>query len=296
MQRALILALSALLATATAACGKKEAPAPPPPDVKVATVLQKDVPIYVEAIGQTRGSTEIEVRARVEGFLETVDFKEGNPVRKGQLLYTIDPQPVRGRRSPRPRARSPRPRRSSPARARTWCATSRSSPRTRSRGRSTRRRSWSQRAAEAAVEAAQGAAAERRDRPRLHEGAGARERPRGQDRGLPGDPRGPRAEHAAHPHLADRDDPRALHDPRAGLPLSTRAGARSGGPGRGRRSCPSSWSSPTARCIPQKGQLVFVDRNVDAADRHDPAWRPRSRTRERSCGPGSTRACGPRWT
>jgi membrane fusion protein, multidrug efflux system len=93
MQRALIVALSGLLASAAAGCGKKEAPAPPPPDVKVATVLQKDVPIYVEAIGQTRGSTEIEVRARVEGFLESVDYKEGNYVRKGQLLYTIDSRP-----------------------------------------------------------------------------------------------------------------------------------------------------------------------------------------------------------
>ena len=93
MKRALILALSGLLATVEVGCGKQEAPAPPPPDVKVATVLQKDVPIYLEAIGQTRGSTEIEVRARVEGFLQTVNFKEGNPVRKGQLLYTIDPQP-----------------------------------------------------------------------------------------------------------------------------------------------------------------------------------------------------------
>jgi len=91
MKRALIPALCGLLATAAVGCGKKEAPAPPPPDVKVATVLQKDVPIYVEAIGQTRGSTEIEVRARVEGFIQTIDFKEGNPVRKGQRLYTIDP-------------------------------------------------------------------------------------------------------------------------------------------------------------------------------------------------------------
>jgi membrane fusion protein (multidrug efflux system) len=91
MKRALIPALCGLLATAAVGCGKKEAPAPPPPDVKVATVLQKDVPIYVEAIGQTRGSTEIDVRARVEGFIQTIDFKEGNPVRKGQLLYTIDP-------------------------------------------------------------------------------------------------------------------------------------------------------------------------------------------------------------
>ena len=84
--------LAALLAS-LGGCGKKEAPPPPPPEVKAATVLQKDVPIYVEAIGQTRGSTEIEVRARVEGFLQSVDFKEGNPVRKGQLLYTIDPRP-----------------------------------------------------------------------------------------------------------------------------------------------------------------------------------------------------------
>lgn len=92
MKKEIVVALG--FAVAVVACGKKEAPPPPPPpDVKVATVLQKDVPIYVEAIGQTRGSTEIEVRARVEGFLETVDFKEGTPVRKGQLLYTIDPQP-----------------------------------------------------------------------------------------------------------------------------------------------------------------------------------------------------------
>jgi membrane fusion protein, multidrug efflux system len=92
MKRALFVALSGLLATVAIGCGKKEAPAPPPPDVKAATVLQKDVPIYVEAIGQTRGSTEIEVRARVEGFLQSVDFKEGSPVKKGQLLYTIDPR------------------------------------------------------------------------------------------------------------------------------------------------------------------------------------------------------------
>jgi len=93
MHRALVAVLGGFLTVTAAGCGQKEAPAPPPPDVKVATVLQKDVPVYVEAIGQTRGSTEIEVRARVEGFLESVDFKEGSPVRKGQLLYTIDPRP-----------------------------------------------------------------------------------------------------------------------------------------------------------------------------------------------------------
>ncbi|MCC6132048.1 MAG: efflux RND transporter periplasmic adaptor subunit [Acidobacteria bacterium] len=92
--RLMIALLTAALGAAVSGCAKKEAPPPPPPvAVKVGTVLQKDVPIYVEAIGQTRGSTEIEVRARVEGFIQTIDFKEGNPVKRGQLLYTIDSQP-----------------------------------------------------------------------------------------------------------------------------------------------------------------------------------------------------------
>jgi membrane fusion protein, multidrug efflux system len=88
------LVLASLLA-ASAGCKKKEeAPPPPPPEVKVATVVQRDVPVYIDVIGQTRGSTEIEVRARVEGYLESVDFKEGSFVRKGQLLYTIDRRPL----------------------------------------------------------------------------------------------------------------------------------------------------------------------------------------------------------
>jgi membrane fusion protein, multidrug efflux system len=78
---------------AAAACKKAPAPSPPPVPVKAATVLVRDVPIYLEAIGQTRGNTEIEIRARVEGFIDSVDFTEGTVVRKGQLLYTIDPRP-----------------------------------------------------------------------------------------------------------------------------------------------------------------------------------------------------------
>jgi len=60
-----IVALAA--ASLAAACAKKEAPPPAPPKVSVAPVIQRDVPVFIEAIGQTRGSTEIEVRARVEG-------------------------------------------------------------------------------------------------------------------------------------------------------------------------------------------------------------------------------------
>jgi len=74
-------------------CRQEAPPPPPPPEVKAATVLTRDVPIYVVAIGQTRGNTEIEIRARVEGFLESVNFEEGTFVGKGRLLYTIDPRP-----------------------------------------------------------------------------------------------------------------------------------------------------------------------------------------------------------
>ena len=56
--------------------------------------MQKTVPIYVENIGETTGSIDVEIRARIEGFLETVDFQEGSLVKKGQLLYTIDPQQI----------------------------------------------------------------------------------------------------------------------------------------------------------------------------------------------------------
>jgi membrane fusion protein, multidrug efflux system len=77
-----------------AACSKKEAPPPPaPPDVQVAEVVQKDVPIYIELVGATLGSEDVEIRARVEGYLDSVNFTEGSFVKKGQLLYKIDPQP-----------------------------------------------------------------------------------------------------------------------------------------------------------------------------------------------------------
>jgi membrane fusion protein, multidrug efflux system len=87
-----ILIAGFLVATAVA-CSKKEAPPPPPPEVLVAEVVQKDVPIYVELVGSTLGSEDVEIRSRVEGYLISINFTEGSLVRKGQLLYKIDPQP-----------------------------------------------------------------------------------------------------------------------------------------------------------------------------------------------------------
>jgi len=74
-------------------CAKEAPPPPPPPEVTVAEVVQKDVPIYIELVGSTLGSEDVEIRARVEGYLTSVNFTEGSFVRKGQTLYKIDPQP-----------------------------------------------------------------------------------------------------------------------------------------------------------------------------------------------------------
>src|SRR6516225_6077781 len=78
-----------------AACSKPSPPPPAaPPEVYVATVVQKDVPEYLDLVGQTEGYQDVDIRARVEGFLQTVDFREGSFVRRGTLLYQIDPKPL----------------------------------------------------------------------------------------------------------------------------------------------------------------------------------------------------------
>ena len=89
--------IAALTLTINAGCGKKSASnataPPPPPAVVVAEVTQKTVPIYSEFVGQTRAEETVELRARVEGILEKIYFREGTAVRKGQLLFTIDKRP-----------------------------------------------------------------------------------------------------------------------------------------------------------------------------------------------------------
>jgi membrane fusion protein (multidrug efflux system) len=87
------LLLVCLFLAAGVRCSKKEPPPPPPPEVQVAAVVQKDVPIYIELVGSTLGSEDVEIRSRVEGYLVSINFTEGSLVRKGQLLYKIDPQP-----------------------------------------------------------------------------------------------------------------------------------------------------------------------------------------------------------
>ena len=69
------------------------APANTPQDVAVVQVEQKDVPIYGEWIGTLDGLVNADVRAQVTGYLQTQGYQEGAFVKKGQLLFQIDPRP-----------------------------------------------------------------------------------------------------------------------------------------------------------------------------------------------------------
>lgn len=84
---------SALLAVA--GCSKEEPPPPAPLQVRVVEAVKKDLPVYREWVGQTYGIVDIELRARVAGWLQGIHFSEGTEVKEGALLYTIDQSELR---------------------------------------------------------------------------------------------------------------------------------------------------------------------------------------------------------
>src|SRR6266853_1829858 len=87
---ALILVLL-LIATHS---GAKPKPQPPPASVvEVAPVEEKDIPIYGEWIGTLSGQVNADIKSQVTGYLLTRSYKEGSYVKKGQLLFEIDPRP-----------------------------------------------------------------------------------------------------------------------------------------------------------------------------------------------------------
>jgi membrane fusion protein (multidrug efflux system) len=75
------------------ACSKPQPAALPPPVVEVADVVQKDVPIIDEWVGTTDGLVNATILAQVTGYLISQNYKEGDAVKKGQMLFEIDPRP-----------------------------------------------------------------------------------------------------------------------------------------------------------------------------------------------------------
>ena len=87
-----LLPLSAALALTACQDKADGPPAMPPSEVTIVTVKPKDVPLTLEYVGQTAGSREVEVRARVSGILLKRLYVEGRPVKAGDVLYQIDPE------------------------------------------------------------------------------------------------------------------------------------------------------------------------------------------------------------
>jgi len=73
------------------ACAEKKAPPPPPPTVLIAPVTRGDLPLFIEAVGTLDGYVNADIRARVKGYLRSQNYKDGSPVKQGQLLFTIEP-------------------------------------------------------------------------------------------------------------------------------------------------------------------------------------------------------------
>ena len=90
--RALATAFICIFALVTAGCSKEKPAPPPPPTVEVTTVVQKDVPIYKEWVGALDGNVNAVIRPQVTGYLIKQNYVEGQVVKKGQVLFEIDPR------------------------------------------------------------------------------------------------------------------------------------------------------------------------------------------------------------
>jgi RND family efflux transporter MFP subunit len=83
-----------LLSALLAACGGGAPESPPPPAVTVATPLAMEVRDWDDYVGRFEAIDNVEVKPRVTGYLQGVHFRDGDTVRRGQLLFTIDPRPA----------------------------------------------------------------------------------------------------------------------------------------------------------------------------------------------------------
>ncbi|HEX6832864.1 MAG TPA: efflux RND transporter periplasmic adaptor subunit, partial [Rudaea sp.] len=96
LRTALAAAAAIAAAVMLGGCGRSQAsaqPAPPPPTVSVAEVVAKPLRDFEEFTGRLESVTTVQVQPRVAGFIESANFTEGAHVRKGQLLFKIDPRP-----------------------------------------------------------------------------------------------------------------------------------------------------------------------------------------------------------
>ncbi len=90
-----------VLFAALVGCQEKEEVALPPIQVNVVAAIESDVPLYEEFVAEVHGESDVDLRARVEGWITSINFKEGSAVKKGDLLYVIDDMEYRNNVSTR---------------------------------------------------------------------------------------------------------------------------------------------------------------------------------------------------
>src|SRR3989441_7118260 len=89
MSRGALLAAVLVLSS----CGPRPAPAPPPPKVKVVQPVAREITEWDEYTARLDAVDSVEVRPRVSGYLQSIHFQDGAIVKKGDLLFLIDPRP-----------------------------------------------------------------------------------------------------------------------------------------------------------------------------------------------------------
>jgi len=94
-QRAVVLSLVAACAGGTAACSREAPPPPrPAPPVSVLEVKPQTIPFVSTFVAQTESSQQVDILARVSGFLDRIAYREGEVVKEGQVLFQLDPKPL----------------------------------------------------------------------------------------------------------------------------------------------------------------------------------------------------------
>jgi RND family efflux transporter MFP subunit len=93
LQTSPFLFILAGLILVLASCKQEGAPTPPPPKVTVSQPVVRELIEWDEYTGRLEAVESVEVRARVSGYLESIHFKDGQIVKKGDLLFVIDPRP-----------------------------------------------------------------------------------------------------------------------------------------------------------------------------------------------------------
>ncbi|MBV9510123.1 MAG: efflux RND transporter periplasmic adaptor subunit, partial [Caulobacteraceae bacterium] len=91
--RLIAIVMLGALAGLAAGCGQKKPPPPQPPVVFVSKPLPQKLVDWDDYVGRFVAVNSVDVRPRVSGYLQSVAFKDGQMVKKGQLLFAIDPRP-----------------------------------------------------------------------------------------------------------------------------------------------------------------------------------------------------------